>query len=305
MGGIGMQGITPHLWFDTEAVDAARFYVETFPDSRVASVVTVPGTPSGEVDTVAFELFGQPFTAISAGPLFRFNPSVSFAVACGSAEEVDRYWERLSAGGSVLMELGSYPFSERYGWVTDRYGLSWQVSLVADEETGQRITPTLLFVGDVCGRAEEAITTYTSVFPDSEVEVVVPYGADAGLDADGHVLYASFRLSGQRFAAMDSALDHDFRFNEAISFLVNCDDQDELDRYADALSAVPEAEQCGWIKDRFGLSWQIAPAELDRMMVEGSEEQLARVTEAFLAMKRFDLAELHRAYAGDRVRSRG
>jgi predicted 3-demethylubiquinone-9 3-methyltransferase (glyoxalase superfamily) len=124
-----MQGITPHLWFDTEAVEAARFYCETFPDSRVTSVVTLSGTPSGDVDTVTFELFGQPFMAISAGPLFRFNPSVSFAVACETADEVDRYWERLSAGGSVLMELGSYPFSERYGWTTDRYGLSWQVSL--------------------------------------------------------------------------------------------------------------------------------------------------------------------------------
>lgn len=294
-----MQGITPHLWFDTQAVEAASFYCETFPGSRVTGVVTLPDTPSGDVDTVAFELFSQPFMAISAGPLFRFNPSVSFAVACETPEEVDRYWQRLSAGGSVLMELGSYPFSDRYGWTTDRYGLSWQVSLAPDGEVGQRITPTLLFVGDVCGRAEEAIALYTSVFPDSGVDTVVPYGVDAAPDTEGDVMYASFRLAGQRFAAMDSALDHDFGFNEAISFLVNCDDQDELDRYSDTLSAVPEAEQCGWVKDRFGLSWQISPAELDRMMTEGSEEQVARVTEAFLAMKRFDLAELQRAYEGE------
>jgi predicted 3-demethylubiquinone-9 3-methyltransferase (glyoxalase superfamily) len=291
-----MQGITPHLWFDTEAVEAARFYCETFPDSRVTSVVRVPGTPSGDVDTIAFELFGQPFMAISAGPLFRFNPSVSFSVACETADEVDRYWERLSADGSVLMELGSYPFSERYGWTSDRYGLSWQVSLAADGDAGQRITPTLMFVGEVCGRAEEAIRSYTSVFPDSGLDVLVPYGSGAAPNAEDAVMFASFRLTGQRFAAMDSALVHDFGFNESVSFLVNCDDQDELDRYSDALSAVPEAEQCGWVKDRFGLSWQIAPADLDRMMTEGSEEQLARVTEAFLAMKRFDLSELRRAY---------
>jgi predicted 3-demethylubiquinone-9 3-methyltransferase (glyoxalase superfamily) len=294
-----MQGITPHLWFDTEAVEAAAFYCETFPGSRVTSAVTLSDTPSGDVDTVAFELFGHPFMAISAGPLFRFNPSVSFAVACETADEVDRYWERLSAGGSTLMELGSYPFSARYGWTTDRYGLSWQVSLAADGDVGQRITPTLLFVGDVCGRAEEAIRSYTSVFPDSGIDLMVPYGPDAAPNAEGDLMYASFRLAGQRFAAMDSALDHDFGFNEAVSFLVNCDDQDELDRYADALSAVPEAEQCGWLKDRFGLSWQIAPAELDRMMAEGSNEQVSRVTEAFLAMRRFDLAELRRAYEGE------
>lgn len=291
-----MQGITPHLWFDTQAAEAATYYCETFPGSRVTSIVTLADTPSGDVDTVAFELFGQPFMAISAGPLFRFNPSVSFAVACETADEVDRYWARLSAGGSVLMELGSYPFSERYGWTTDRYGLSWQVSLATDGEVGQRITPTLMFVGDVCGRAEEAIASYTSVFPDSGVDVVVPYGAQAGPDDEEHVMYASFRLAGQRFAAMDSALDHDFAFNEAVSFLVACDDQDELDRLSDALSAVPEAEQCGWVKDRFGLSWQISPADLDRMMTEGSQEQVARLTEAFLGMKRLDLAVLQHAY---------
>jgi predicted 3-demethylubiquinone-9 3-methyltransferase (glyoxalase superfamily) len=291
-----MQGITPHLWFDTGAVDAAGFYCGTFPASQVISVVTLPDTPSGDTDVVAFELFDQPFMAISAGPLFRFNPSISFAVACETADEVDRYWDRLAAGGSVLMELGSYPFSERYGWTADRYGVSWQVSLVADGDVGQRITPTLLFVGDMCGRAEEAIRSYTSVFPDSGVDLVVPYGADTAPNAETDVMYASFRLAGQQFAAMDSALHHDFGFNEAISFLVDCDDQDELDRYADALSAVPEAEQCGWVKDRFGLSWQISPSDLDRMMTEGTDEQVARVTEAFLAMKRFDLAGLRRAY---------
>ncbi|MBW3620591.1 MAG: VOC family protein, partial [Actinobacteria bacterium] len=271
---------------------------ETFPDSRVTSVVTLPGTPSGDVDTVAFELFGQPFMAISAGPLFRFTPAVSFAVACETAEEVERYWERLSAGGSALMELDSYAWSDLYGWTTDRYGLSWQVSLAADGDLGERITPTLLFVGDECGRAAEAIDTYTSVFPASGTDMVVPYGPDAAPNAEDHVMYASFRLAGQRFAAMDSALDHDFGFNEAISFLVNGDDQAELDHYSDALSAVPEAEQCGWVKDRFGVSWQISPAELDRMMTEGSAEEVARVTASFLAMQRIDLAELRRAYAG-------
>jgi predicted 3-demethylubiquinone-9 3-methyltransferase (glyoxalase superfamily) len=301
---IAMQGITPHLWFDTAAVEAANFYCETFPGSAVTSVVTLPGTPSGEVDTVAFELFGQPFMAISAGPLFRFNPSVSFAVACETPDEVDDFWQRLAAGGAVLMELGSYPFSDRYGWTTDRFGLSWQVSLAPYAGMAQRITPTLMFVGDVCGRASEAIRSYTSVFPDSGVDMEVPYGPGAAPNAEGDVMYASFRLAGQRFAAMDSALDHDFGFNEAISFIVACDDQTELDRYADALSAVPEAEQCGWIKDGFGLSWQISPAELDRMMVEGSAEQVARVTTAFLAMQRFDLAALRRAYEGRRATAR-
>ncbi len=294
-----MRGITPHLWFDTEAAEAATYYCETFPDSRVTSTTSLPDTPSGDAQTVSFELFGQPFMAISAGPLFSFNPSISFSVACETVEEVDRYWQRLAPGGSVMMELGEYPFSERYGWVADRFGLSWQLSLAADGVAGQRITPSLLFVGEVAGRAHEAIEHYTSVFPDAAVDMVVPYGPDAPDDDEGDVMFASFRLAGQQFTAMDSGNDgHDFAFNEAVSFLVTCDDQEELDRYADALSAVPEAEQCGWLKDRFGVSWQLAPADLQRMLSEGTDEQIARVTEAFLPMKRFDIAALQRAYDG-------
>lgn len=296
-----MQGITPHLWFDTQAVEAARFYCEVFPDSRVTNVAQLHGTPSGDVDTVTFELFGQPFQAISAGPLFRFNPSVSFAVSAATADEVDHYWERLSAGGQTLMKLGSYPFSERYGWTTDRYGLSWQVSVPAAGDLGQRVTPSLLFVGDVHGRAEEAMQAYTEVFDDAGIDMIARYGADEAPNAEGEVMYGSFRLAGQQFAAMDSGLEHDFAFNEAISLMVNCDDQAELDRYTEALSAVPEAEQCGWVKDRFGLSWQITPAGFDKMVTEGSPEQMARATEAFLAMKRIDLAALQRAYDGDTV----
>lgn len=294
-----MRDITPHLWFDTEAAEAAEFYCETFPDSRVTATTTLPDTPSGDAQTVSFELFGQPFMAISAGPLFVFNPSISFTVACETVEEVDRYWERLAPGGSVLMELGQYPFSERYGWVVDRFGLSWQISQADDAAQGQRITPSLLFVGDVAGQAGDAIELYTSVFPDAATDVLVPYGPDAPDDDEGDVMFASFHLAGQQFTAMDSGHDgHDFAFNEAVSFLVACDDQDELDRYADALSAVPEAEQCGWLKDRFGVSWQLAPTDLDRMLSEGSDEQVARVTEAFLQMKRFDIAELQRVYDG-------
>ena len=290
-----MQGIIPHLWFDTQAVEAATRYCEIFPDSQVTDVTTLHDTPSGDVANVAFELFGQRFLAISAGPHFTFTPAISFAVSCATADEVDRYWQALSDGGEVVMELGAYPFSERYGWVADRWGLSWQVSLAPDGEVGQQITPTLTFAGEACGRAEEAMAHWTSAFPDAAVDMVMPHGTDAAPNREGDVMYASFRLAGQQLAAMDSALG-DGGFNEAISFLISCDDQAELDHYTDALSAVPEAEQCGWVKDRFGVSWQVAPAELDRMLTHGSDEQRARVTESFLAMKRLDLAALREAY---------
>ncbi len=289
--------ITPHLWYDTEAVDAAQFYSSTFPNSRVTNVTTIHDTPSGDCDVVSFELFGQPFMAISAGPLFRFNPSVSFLVRCADADEVDAFWGKLSEGGSTVMPLDSYPFSERYGWTQDRYGLSWQVMLAGDD-LAQRITPTLMFVGEVCGRAEEAIAHYRSIFPDSALGHVVRYGEGEEPDRQGTIKHASFRLAGQWFAAMDSARDHRFAFNEATSFLVGCETQAEIDHYWDKLSAVPEAEQCGWLKDRYGLSWQIVPSSMDAMLRSGTKEQMARVTETFLKMKKFDIAELERAYAG-------
>lgn len=106
-------------------------------------------------------------------------------------------------------------------------------------------------------------------------------------------------FGGQWFAVMDSAQQHDFAFNEAISFIVTCDTQREIDYYWDKLSAVPEAEQCGWLKDKYGLSWQIEPAAMGRMLREGTEEQIARVTQAFLPMKKFDIATIEAAYKGE------
>ena len=111
-------------------------------------------------------------------------------------------------------------------------------------------------------------------------------------------MFTDFMLEGQWFAAMDSAREHKFKFNEAISFRVNCDTQKEIDYYWEKLSAVAEAEQCGWLKDKFGLSWQIVPTELDEMMRGATPGQIARLTQAFLKMKKFDLAELRKAYQG-------
>ena len=159
-----MQKITPHLWFDKQAREAAEFYVSLFPGSKITNVTTLSGTPSGDCDVVSFELAGLPFMAISAGPLFKFNPSVSFHIKCSTIEEVDAIWEQLSPGGKVLMPLDTYPFSERYGWLEDKYGVSWQVIHSGGSAAHQKFTPVLMFVGDVCGKAEEAINFYVSVF---------------------------------------------------------------------------------------------------------------------------------------------
>src|SRR5690349_10609611 len=164
-----MPRITPHLWFDKEAGQAAELYTSLFEGSRITSRSMLHDTPSGSVELVAADIAGQPFRMISAGPLFKFTPAVSFLVACDSADQVDALWRTLFEGGSALMELGSYPFSRRYGWLQDRYGLSWQL-MFAERPVRQKITPTLMFTGAQAGRAEEAIKFYTSVFDGSSVD---------------------------------------------------------------------------------------------------------------------------------------
>jgi predicted 3-demethylubiquinone-9 3-methyltransferase (glyoxalase superfamily) len=196
-----MQKITPHLWFDKEAKEAAEFYTSIFKDSKVKSTTTLHNTPSGSVDIVTIELSGQEFTLISAGPLFKFNPAVSFLVACTAKEEVEALWAKLSKGGMALMELGEYPFSEKYGWTQDRYGLSWQVMFMGGRKIKQKITPTLMFVGKQCGKAEEAISFYASVFHNTRVGDIVRYGKGQEPDKEGTVVHAAFTLEGQEFAA--------------------------------------------------------------------------------------------------------
>ena len=299
-----MQKITPHLWYDQEAVEATQWYTSLLPNSRVTNITTLHDTPSGDCPVVSFELAGQPFMAISAGPLFKFNPSVSFHIKCKTVEDVDRLWKEFSKGGNVLMELGEYPWSKRYGWLSDRYGLSWQIIHAGEGEIKQVIVPAIMFVGSVAGKAEEAINLYTSVFAESghkaasKVNQIARYGKGEEPDKEGTVKYASFELLGQEFGAVDSAHPHKFAFSEAISFLVPCDTQAELDYLSNKLSAVPEAEQCGWLKDKFGLSWQASPTEMGEMMKHGTREQIARLTQTFLPMKRFDIAKLKAAYSG-------
>ncbi len=270
-----MQRIIPHLWFDKEAKEAADFYVSTFPKSRVKYTTVIHNTPSESVDIVTFELLGLEFQAISAGPLFKFNPSVSFHVTCKTKEEVDKIWNKLSHGGQVLMELGAYPFSERYGWLQDKYGLSWQIIYSSGAHVKQKITPVIMFVGSVSGKAEEAVNFWTSIFREANVAAILHYGKGEEPDKEGTLKYGAFSLFGQEFGAMDSAYEHAFAFNEAISFIVNCDTQEEIDYFWEKLSAVPEAEQCGWLKDKFGFSWQVVPTNIDRLF-EGNDTRKNR-----------------------------
>ncbi|HXX23430.1 MAG TPA: VOC family protein [Terriglobia bacterium] len=295
-GGTKAQKITPCLWFEKGAEEISNFYTSIFKDSKVENTATLHNTPSGTVDIVTLRLAGHRFSLLVVGPLFKFTPAVSFLIACETKEETEELWNKLCQGGRPLMDFGEYPFSEKYGWTEDRYGLSWQVMFMGGRKIESKITPMLMFVGKQCGKAEEAIRFYGTVFSNSRIEDILRYGEGEKPDTAGSIKHAAFMLEGQRYAAMDSAYPHAFTFNEATSFMVQCETQHEIDYYWGKLSADPSAEQCGWLKDRYGLSWQIVPAALREMLKDKDDRKLARVTEAFLKMKKFDIESLKRAY---------
>ncbi len=308
-----MQKIVPHLWFNKEAVEAAEFYVAAFgstgsPQAGAGSKIThkalLRNTPSGDCDIVSFDLAGYSFMGISAGPHFKLNPSVSFMLNFDPSKDsdarknLDALWEKLSDGGEPLMPIDKYPFSERYGWIKDKFGVTWQLILTKPEgEPRPFIIPSFMFTGDITGKADEAIDFYVSIFKDSKRGMTAPYPEGAAPEKSAKIMFAEFMLEGQWFAAMDSGHMHKFGFSEAISLLVRCKDQKEIDYYWQKLSAVPESEQCGWLKDKYGLSWQVSPVAMDKML-QGDQKKIDRVMEAFLKMKKVDLAALQKAYEG-------
>jgi len=294
-----MQKISPFLWFDDQAEEAAKFYASVFKNSKVISTTrydeasaNASGRPKGSVMTVSFELSGQEFTALNGGPAFHINPSISFFVNCESGEEVDEYWQKVSDGGKVLMSLDKYPFSERYGWVQDKYGVSWQITKTnPDGNKRPKFTPSIMFIHENAGKAKEAMEFYVSVFKDAYAGNVFPYEpADNVAEPAGNVAYEDFELLGEWFAAMDSSsAEHDFDLNEAVSFVVRCDDQAEIDYYWEKLSAVPGSEQCGWLKDKYGVSWQVVPENIQELI------QMPGATGALMHMKKIDIEALKQA----------
>jgi predicted 3-demethylubiquinone-9 3-methyltransferase (glyoxalase superfamily) len=294
-----MQKITPFLWFDGKAEEAANFYISLFENSKILGLTRYgeegPGL-KGAVMTVRFQLAGQIFDALNGGPVFTFTPSISFYVNCKTVGEVDALWAKLSPGGSVLMPLNKYPFSEKYGWVTDPYGISWQLFHNANPFT-QKIAPCLMFGGSQNGKAEAAIKDYMSLFENSKVIMLARYGNDQAVP-EASVMHAEFALHGQEFIAMDSHLEHTFTFTPAISFFVDCQTQEEVDRLWEKLSESGRKDQCGWLQDKYGVSWQIVPSILPEYLQDPDPEKSGRVMKAMLKMTKLDIAQLTKAYNG-------
>jgi len=296
-----MQKITPFLWFDNQAEEAVNFYASIFKNSKIGSVTRygeagaqVSGRPKGTVMTVTLRIDGQEFMALNGGPMFTFSPAISFFVNCKTQQEIDELWNKLSEGGTVLMELDKYPFSEKFGWLKDKFGVSWQLNLASRT---QKIIPFLLFVGKQYGKAEEAMNFYISLFKNSSMNMIARSGAGEE-DPEGTVKHAVFSIYGQEFMAMESNREHPFTFTPAISFFVNCETQQEVDELWEKLSEGGEQEQCGWLKDKYGVSWQIVPNILGNMLNDSDATKSQIVMKALLQMKKIDIKTLKQAYEG-------
>ena len=298
-----MLPIKPHIWFGHSAKEAAEFYAGLLPKSAINYVNHFP-MGAGACEVVAFTLAGQPFLGISTRNALGINPSISFFINFDpsrdpdAAKLIDDAWARLTEGGKIMMPLYRYPFSERFGWITDKYGVSWQLIFTnPDGDERPVIVPSLMFTEPVAGKADEAIEFYCSVFKDGKRGIAAPRAEDMGPDKAGTLMYADFYAGKTWLAAMDSAHPHGYGFNDAVSLLVTCENQEEVDYYWEALSAGGEPGQCGWLKDKFGVSWQVTSTVMFDALKNGSPQQIERVTQAFMGMKKVDVETLQQVYS--------
>ncbi|MCU0458388.1 MAG: VOC family protein [Bacteroidales bacterium] len=273
--------IYPSVWCNNNAREAAGFYVSVFPETKITDENPV---------VVIVEISGQKLMLLNGGDMFRPNPSISLMYLTTSGSEVEDIYSKLQEGGKALMPLGEYPFSKNYGWVEDRFGVSWQLYTGQEEHILQKLVPTLMFTGKNNGKAEEAVGFYTSVLPDSRPRGMLRYSGAEG-EAAGNIQHGEFTIRDYLLMIMDSSMSGDFNFTEGVSLVVECDTQADIDRFWTVLtSGGGEESMCGWLKDRFGVSWQIIPTLLPALMARS-----ARVTEEMLKMKKLDIRILTEA----------
>jgi len=276
--------ITPCLWFDKQAKEAGAFYCSQFADTKVVAQSPV---------VTEIDVSGQHVTLLDGGPKYQPNASISLFYVCETEEEINILWDAFSKEGSVLMPLDKYYWSNKYGWLNDRFGVSWQVALGKIEDVGQKITPCLMFSGEQYGRAEEAINHYSAIFKNPKQDGILRYGNNEAPEQEGKVKHAQIVLNGQKFMFMDSAQQHDFVFSEGVSLTIHCEIQDEIDYYWKKLTESGEESMCGWLKDKFGVSWQVVPTILSKIMSDPNKA--GKASQAFMQMKKIDIEKIVQA----------
>ena len=279
-----LQSLGTCLWFDGKAKEAAHFYKDVFGDVDILSENPM---------AVVYNIYGRRFMNLNGGPGYPINPSISFFISIETEVEMDAIWEKLMTDGKVLMPLNKYPWSDKYGWCADKYGVNWQLMLGHKSRT--KVMPNLLFTGAQNGKAKPAIDYYSNLFTNSNTIQIDAYQKGEP-DIEGHIKYAQFELNDFSFGAMDSSAPHQFSFNEGVSFIITVDTQEEIDYYWNYLVADGAPGRCGWLKDKFGVSWQIVPSILGKLMTNPASAPKA--TYAFLQMSKFIIADLEKAVEG-------
>ncbi len=272
--------IHPCLWFDGKAKEAAELYCSIFDNSKIHA-----DTPM----VMKFEIAGLTLMGLNGGPMFKINPSISLFVTCETAAELDGIYDKLIAGGKAMMAVDKYPWSERYAWVADKFGMTWQLMLGTLENKAEKIVPSFLFTGSKYGMAEKAIRYYTELFPSSSIVSLEQYD-NGEAQPKGYLKFGRFNLNGKSFVAMDGPGEHAFEFNEGVSLVAECDTQEEIDLYWNSLSKGGNESMCGWLKDQFGVSWQIVPKILGQLMMD--QEKAPRVMQKFTKMRKLQIDEL-------------
>ncbi len=275
--------IYPCILFDGNAKEAAEFYAEAFDQAAIVSVTPL---------VAMLSIKGKKLMCLNGGPKVKPNPSISFFNICASSDELESSWKRLTDKGTVMMPLDKYPWSSKYGWVQDQYGVSWQLMEANEQNPVAEFYPSLMFVGENNGRAKEAVSFYTSLFENASVQQLATYEAGEG-DTEGNVKYAELLLNDCKLAAMESSMAHNFQFDLGVSLVITCETQQEIDRFWDAFTQKGEASQCGWCRDQFGVWWQVVPRRLTALMADPAKAP--RVMEAFLKMTKFNIEALERA----------
>ena len=278
------ENITPCLWYNGRAQEAAALYCSVFTDAKITAQSPIVS---------AINVSGHSITLLDGGPMYKPNPSISFFYICEKEDELNKIWNAFSKEGTVLMALDKYPWSEKYGWINDKFGISWQIALGKLSDVGQKITPCLMFTGKQYGRAEEAIAHYSSIFKNVKIDGILRYGANELPDQEGKVKHAQFALNDQKFMIMESAALHNFTFTEGISLTIHCETQKEIDYYWEKLTESGAESMCGWLKDKFGISWQIIPTVLNKIMSDPAKA--GKAAQAFMSMRKLNIEQIVQA----------
>lgn len=281
----------PCLWVDNQVEEMTELYTKVFENGKPLKTLYFLEDAHGKIGdilTQSVQLANQEFILLNGGPEFKATPSISYMVTCTSETQLQVLWQELSEGGKLLMNLAIYPGVGQFGWLEDRFGISWQFSL-DQSSSSQKITPCFMFSGEQYGNASRAVAEWIEVFQSGEI-------LEHYSNEDSTTKLVKFTLHQQEFMAMDSAVDHDFTFSLANSFYVYCENQKEIDRLWTAITSKGTEMPCGWMGDRFGVAWQTVTRDMDTMLDRKNLTKALAVTQAVYGMMKIDSEELRRIY---------